>query len=448
MRKHYTQRVISVSTSLGEKYHDIITTDERAFTRVRKIKLSDLFIQMLLNKGRSQKNELCNFYSEVNKDMDVSATAFFNARMKFNSEALLTIMQDVTREEYEDSAHLSKYNGYHIFAIDGSEFSLPATDETRLKYGTSKNHKGDNKNTVLSSVSTIYDCNNELFLDIKIKPYRSSELLSAIEHVSFLKSFLPSNEKNLILLDRNYSGIRLIDYMIEKNQRFLVRLSSNRFKKETRLLTDETPDKWINVTYTGTRANNYKKDPAFYDKITNTTYTLRFIKVKHTDNDEEEQIDYYLTNLPEEDFSADSIYDLYHMRWKIETGYRSLKSQMNVEDFSGVRDNLIRQDIYASAFVYNNISMTIAEMQIENNSNQSSKYKHPRKVNRNFALGILKKDLLIMFTLHKNKEAVEMAQNRYESNIIKYSCPIREGRSRPRKTIGSSKQKVTYKKSY
>lgn len=136
------------------------------------------------------------------------------------------------------------------------------------------------------------------------------------------------------------------------------------------------------------------------------------------------------------------------MRWKIETGYRSLKSQMNVEDFSGVRDNLIRQDIYASAFVYNNISMTIAEMQIENNSNQSSKYKHPRKVNRNFALGILKKDLLIMFTLHKNKEAVEMAQNRYESNIIKYSCPIREGRSRPRKTIGSSKQKVTYKKSY
>jgi len=448
MRKHYTQRVISISRNLSEKYHNIIAQDNKAFTRVRKIKLSDLFIQMLANKGQSQKNELFNFYKEVNEDMNVSATAFFNARMKFNSEALLTIMQDVTKEEYEDPVHLSKYNGYHVFAIDGSEFSIPATDETRLKYGTSKNHKGNNENTILSSVSTLYDCNNELFLDVKINPYRSSELLSAIEHVSFLERFLPSNEKNLILLDRNYSGVRLIDNMIEKNQKFLVRLSSNRFKSETKSLTDETPDKWIDVTYSGVRANNYRKDPDFYNKIKNKTYRLRFIRVKHTNANEEEQIDYYMTNLSEKDFSTDSIYDLYHLRWKIETGYRSLKSQINVEDFSGVRDNLIRQDIYASIFVYNNISMTIAEMQNSENLMQQSKYKHPRKINRNFALGILKKDLLVMFTLYDNKEAVEIAQKRYESNIMKYSCPIRDGRSRPRKTIGSSKQKVTYRKSY
>ena len=448
MKRHYAQRVLTTSTTIQEKYLKIIRSDEKSFSRERKIKLSELFIQMIASKGRSQKNELFEFYNEVNQSMDVSPTAFFNARMKFNPEALLTIMQDITKEEYETPDVLCKYNDYYIFAIDGSDVSLPATDETRSIYGHYTNQYGEKQNTVLSSISTLYDCINELFLDVKIKPYKSSEDISAMEHMAFISNYLAKEEKYLTIFDRGYFGIRLIDQLLEANQFFLIRLPSNNLKKEQSLLTNDNPDQWMDVEYKKERANNYSDDRIFYNKLQNTKYHLRFVKLDYKDTNGEMQSSYFVTNLCSKQFPTESIYNLYHLRWKIETAYRSLKSQIVMENFSGVRDMLIRQDIYASAFIYNNISMTVAESIIENRENNISDCKYPQKVNRNFALGVLKTDLLKMFVLYKNKKAHKQAQKRFEENIIKYSCPIREGRSRPREVVGCVKQKPSYKKSF
>jgi len=448
MKRHYSQRVLTTSTNIKKRYLETIRCDKMAFSRERKIRLPELFIQMLANKGRSQKNELFEFYREVNQSMDVSATAFFNARMKFNPEALLTIMQDITKEEYEEPDIISKYNDYYILAIDGSDVNLPATDETRAKYGHYNNQHSDAINTVLSSISTLYDCINELFLDIKIKPYKSSEDKSAMEHMNFIKDYLPTGEKYLTIFDRGYPGIRLIDQMIEDNQFFLMRLPGTHLKKEQQALSADNPDQWIDVEYKKERANYYSDDRKFYNKLQNTIYRLRFIKLDYIDKNGTSQTNYFITNLSNEDFSTESIYELYHLRWKIETGYRSLKSQIKMENFSGVRDILIRQDIYASAFIYNNVSMTVAESEAERKLNNQTEYKYPQKINRNFALGVLKTDLLKMFVLYKNKKAIQQAQRRFEENIIKYSCPIREGRSKPREVIGNHKNKHSYKKSF
>jgi hypothetical protein len=109
---------------------------------------------MIANKGRAQKNELHEYYSEVKASMDVSATAFYNARMKFNPEALLAIMQDLTKEEYENPVDLVTLNGYYVLAVDGSEFLLPNTAEIREKYGHSTN-QSEHLGQAMSSISTI-----------------------------------------------------------------------------------------------------------------------------------------------------------------------------------------------------------------------------------------------------------------------------------------------------
>jgi len=91
-KKSFYKKLIAISNELEEKYLSKIRNKKSDFTRKRKITLKDIFLQMFFNKGKSQKNEIHDFYGEVNKDMSISATAFANARMKFNPEALLLIM--------------------------------------------------------------------------------------------------------------------------------------------------------------------------------------------------------------------------------------------------------------------------------------------------------------------------------------------------------------------
>ncbi|WP_418658343.1 hypothetical protein [Clostridioides difficile] len=44
---------------------------------------------------------------------------------------------------------------------------------------------------------------------------------------------------------------------------------------------------------------------------------------------------------------------MYHLRWTIETSYNRLKNRMKLEKFSGFKEILIYQDIYADIWLYN-----------------------------------------------------------------------------------------------
>jgi len=132
MKKNsFYKKIISISNELEEKYLSKIKTKKSDFTRTRKVTIKDLFLQMFFNKGKSQKSEIFNFYGEMKKNMTVSTTAFYNARMKFNPEALLLIMQDLIKEEYVTIDNLITLNGYYVMAIDGSDFVFPSTKKTK-----------------------------------------------------------------------------------------------------------------------------------------------------------------------------------------------------------------------------------------------------------------------------------------------------------------------------
>jgi len=446
MKKSFHKRVLEISEQLEKKYLSFIRIKSGDFTRHRKITLQDLFLQMFANKGKSQKNELYDFYEDVKKTMDISQTAFYNARMKFNPEALLTIMQDLMKEVYEEPDNLVTLNNYYVMAIDGSDFVIPSTDNNKENYGEAAPDKYGNAKT-MASISTIFDCINKLFLDLSINPYKYSERNSASEHLKRVQKTLPDKAKFLCIFDRGYAGIKLIDQMVESNQKFLMRLPKTTFLKEQKLLSDENPDQWVEMSYDRQRTNDFRQDRKFRTKLLNTTYHFRFVRISLETKEGKIETRTFVTNLTEDEFDTDGISELYHIRWDVETSYRSLKSQMQVEDFSGYRDNLIRQDIYAAAFVYNTVSMTIAE-KIAVQKEPADRYKYEMRPNRNYAIGVLKKDFLKMFVLYRDKKAVKEARERFVQNIIKYSCPVRKGRSNERVVKGNNKCKLSYRKSY
>ena len=444
-KRSFLRKVIDLGNNLKTRYIDDIRMNEMDFTRHRKITISHLFLQMFANKGKSQKNEIDDFYKDIKVPVEVSQTAFYNARMKFNPEALLKIMQDLMQETYETEDCLLTLNGYFVCAIDGSDFILPSTPSNRETYGVAEN--ANNTEVAMASVSSVFDCINKLFLDIEINTYKYSEHLSAKGHLKKVKNILPKGSNMLCIFDRGYPSIRIIDQMIDDGQKFLIRLKSTDFRREVTQLTEETDDRWIDVIYNRIRTNDFRKDIRFRQKLLNTIYHLRFVKIPLTKSDGERIVEYLVTNLDDMEFATTAVEELYHLRWDIETCYRSLKSQLRIEEFSGYRDILIRQDIYASAFLYNTISMAIAENEKVKKASEE-RYRYKMKVNRNYAIGALKRDFLEMFVLYRDKKAADTARRRFEKRIVKYSCPVRKDRQYRRDKPVVNKSKIAYRKSY
>ena len=67
-----------------------------------------------------------------------------------------------------------------------------------------------------------------------------------------------------------------------------------------------------------------------------------------------------VTNLWDNEFSADDIKKIYKMRWGIETSFRELKYHVGLIAFHSKKKDCVIQEIFASLIMYN-FSMLITE---------------------------------------------------------------------------------------
>lgn len=391
---YYFSKLQTIAYKLDSTYIDRIRGNRtHAFSRKRKVLLPHLFIQMLATTGKSQKNEISNFYDQVDQNIEISQTGYFNARMKFNPDVLRTILHDINKEVYAESNRI-KLNNYYVTAIDGSDFLIPKWRNNKELCNTKLN---DTENDpVMGSASSIFDVVNRIILDISINTYRYSEKLSASEHLDNVKKILPPDSKMVCIFDRGYPSIKLLDQMIKNNQYFVMRLKTNDFTRECKQLNVDEDDKWVDIIYDRQRTNDFRDDKQFRMKLMNTTYHLRFVRFPIQLNDGTILTETLLTNLPESDFDLEAMKELYHLRWDIETCYRSMKSQLKMEEFSGYREELIKQDIYACALVYNSISDVIYAKENLKTIKQD-RYKYEMAFNRNYATGKMKQYMLEIF---------------------------------------------------
>ena len=171
----------------------------------------------------------------------------------------------------------------------------------------------------------------------------------------------------------------------------------------------------------------------------NNNINLRFVTIELSNGTKEVLV----TNLTSDKMSYENIKELYHLRWNIETSYRTLKSQMKLEEFSGYLVDIIKQDIYISVMLYNLISGIINENKPEIDE---TKYKYKMKVNRNFSIGIIK-SYFIQIILADN-EKKKTLQNEMITQIQKHIVPIRRDINNKRKRNTKNKCSMSYKKSF
>ena len=304
--------------------------------------------------------------------------------------------------------------------MDGSSCNVPLTETNVSTYGNTSKKGGKERPQI--GISCLYDVINRMIIDMKTTMCKFDERCEALCHVDRASEVI-GNLPRIYIFDRGYpSGPFLID-MMNRGERFIIRLPSTVFKKEQKSM--KSNDECIDIVFDKTRIkaqmNIGKQGNA--EKLEKTgSINLRFVKIKLSSESDE----YLITNLPTKEISTEQLSQLYKMRWKIESAFDDMKNKLELENFTGSTPIIMEQDIYATGYLYNIMNDIIQDAEKERNDTDD-KYTYKMQINRNVAVGVVKGDvirLLLEKNAAKRKEIMENIIQEINKNIL----PVRTGR--------------------
>ena len=296
------------------------------FTRIRKMSFSELVYYILHPGKESTHLGLKRFFAMIGKEgRGMSEQAFSKARSHFSHWPFEKMVRETTEEEYR-SEDVRTWNGYHLFAIDGTTVALPDKPSLCKAFGGS----GRKKDSATASASILYDIENDWIADAAIDPYPTVERVQAMRHILRLKE-LEIASRSLVLFDRGYPETKFLAFLQANGIRFLMRC-----KRKWNYVVDET------------QSNDFTLD-------LKGDVSLRVIRVLLPSGETETLIT-NLFDLPYEQFMP-----LYFRRWPVETKYDLLKNKLELCNFTGCSPNAILQDFWASIHLANIAALAKAE---------------------------------------------------------------------------------------
>ena len=369
------------------------------FTRERKMPFAHMVCFMLNMLKQSTQTGLDRFFELVGKyDTHMSQQAFSETRQKLKWEACRELMDASARDVY--TCGFSTWHGYRVWAVDGSKMQLPSDKKLRETFG--KSGRSDGGSGVTAQSSCLYDVLNDIIADAYLEPIASDErtlLLRHLEHLCSMESF----EKELVITDRGYPSIEIIEAFTNTNIRFLMRV-----RKKFNTDIDKLP--------MGDHSFTLKNIP------------LRVVKFSLPNGETETLI----TDLFDKRMGINAFKSLYFRRWPIETKYAELKHKLEIENFSGRTETSVYQDFYITAYLSNMIAVAINETQpILDDLNEFSENLYDYKINKNHAVGVFK-DRFIISLLEDNPRNRAKAAHRILQLLPYHAIPGNRNRNKPR----------------
>ena len=141
-----------------------------------------------------------------------------------------------------------------------------------------------------------------------------------------------------------------------------------------------------------------------------------------------------LTNLPETLLPRENAAELYFKRWAVETAFDTLKSKLQLENFSGKTEVSVRQDFYATVYLAGFVMICAEDAnKIIQDADQSKNLKYTRKANLNRSIYYLR-ERFWRILLEDDPVVRNALLDHLCHDIAQHPEPIRPGRSPDRKT--------------
>lgn len=385
-----------------------------------------MILLILQKSSRSLQLVLNEFIKVKLPEKTVTNGAFTKARKKLkhtvftelNEKAIVDVM-------YEDDDYKT-YKGHRVLGCDGSKIHLPYTQSIIKEFGTiaysSTDKEGIKKEGehAYGLASTLYDVLNHIAIDSTLAPAKAYEVDLAVSHLK------KTQENDLIIFDRNYPSFRMLAEISQLKRDCLIRCSKKSFSTARKMLKGKGKDSQIVQLKV-----HHSKRKEIQRLGLPEVLTMRFVRVLLSTGEYEVLV---TTLLDEEKYETIDFKELYYYRWGVETFYGILKTRLNLENFSGLTAEAIKQDFYATVFLTGMESLLIddAEEVLAN-----KKVKNPQKVNKAVSFHTIKHQAIEILFGHKDD--IDYLLENLTQTFLQNPTVVRENRSPPRKKKSAKK---------
>ena len=406
---------------------------EKDFTRVRKLPFDQILKFVLSMTGKSIRSELMDYFGLSGAMPTVAA--FVQQRNKIDYRVFETLFHAFT----DGIGEQELFKGYRLLAVDGSDLHTPTNIDEKASFCKGSNGQ---KSFNLLHLNALYDLQRRIYTDAIIQGKRNSN-----EHKAFINMVDrdSSSVPTIYIADRGYESYNNMAHIIEKGQKFLIRVRDSKKSSMISGLNLPAQDEFdvlccLGLTRQQTKQvknSNLKFIPhtSTFDYLPQTSkktiamkpyyLSFRVVRFKLT----EDTYEVLLTNLSEDEFDVSVLKQLYAMRWGIETSFRDLKYSLSLSYFHSKKTEYILQEIFAKLTMYNFAQLITSHVVVKQKSR-----KHSYRINFASAVHICRNFFL------KN-----ISPSDVEALLLKYLLPIRQQSANQRRSSAKFAPSFTYR---
>jgi hypothetical protein len=399
-------------------------------------------LSVLARRGRSLALEVRDLARHSVVEGGISVPGYLKQRLKLNPEALLFLARHHASRFYEDDGAVDTYKGYLLLAVDGSTANLPTTPETIEAYCDASSH---GRPQAMCGLSAMFDVLNRQMVDLIITSGNFDERGKVPLHVASANEVL-GNRPYVLIGDRGYPSLTLFSKLMDAGVPFVIRSTSAFLAAEFRAMQSDDED--VTVELTPARcAWQRGRDPEAYRRLRDRgCMDLRLVRVPLGNGGEE----WVITTLDRREFPAEDIAEIYRLRWGVETVFSVMKDKLQMENFSGTNPVLIEQDIYATAYLINvmyDLAQDAERRMHEGKSLRPVPHKHDMAINKTFAIGLVKDEMIRFVLAAADQREAIMAGILDE--LSRHIVPVRRGRAYERRlTPRHNRYSNTHKRAF
>lgn len=424
------KKLLEIIKSFASAPEAFVRHPGRDFSRNRKLSFETM-LKMLIGMGG---NSLCKeLYEWFDFDVETaSVAAFVQQRDKILPAALETLFHEFVLACDEPVL----FKGYRLLAADGSDLRLPANSNDAETYF--KNDIDDAKGYNLVHLDAIYDLLRHVYVDASVQSKKTQN-----EHKALVSMIDRSNlPRNVILMaDRGYESFNNIAHLQEKGWKYIIRAKDS-FGIITKTVLPASKEFDISTIVTLTKRQTkltralFKENPSRYrwvppratfdylESRENAMYDLQIRVVRFPISDGTYET--VFTNLDPDDFPAETLKQLYNMRWGIETSFRELKYTIGLAGLHCKKRNSMLQEVFARLVLYNFSELIVSRANVPQNRVYKINFSAAIHVCKQYFRGKLKENTLLEI-------------------IPKHLSPIRPNRNFPRYQKHLSAMSLTYR---
>ncbi len=393
------------------------------FTRNRVFTFGKTMKAILGMRGNTLDKELDDYFNTTGQY--ATSSAFVQQRNKILPLAFEYLFH--ATNDQSEVYDLKTYEGYHLYAVDGSDLNVYYDENAESFFPNGKN-KGFNQ----LHMNCLYDVLNNIYKDCIIQPSpKTNESRAAWKMAE--RSHMP--EKSILIGDRGYDSMNLIEHCKRAGVEVCIRVKEDWIKEVANLPMEDcdidisfelrqTQRKQDRIDYRLGKAKyisgiskygKYKKSQS-WDFELPFMFSIRIVRFKKPDGEYET----IATTLNRFQFPANKLCSLYHIRWNEETAFRQLKYNLSLVSLHSRKEDSIKQEIFARLIMFNFVSRISALVTVK-----------PRKQNNkyiyriNFTMAV---QHCINFFRYRGNEPPDVCKK-----IRRHIRPDRPGRSDTRK---------------